>query len=176
MANQFIDQIIPRETEHLRSLLEAAFEAGRAAEREAMKRQLLAVLSPSELNIENVPMAQTGLDTVSQRGPLADEHIAATHAETRAQPGTVKPVIKGLIETAKNGILTSTIIERTGFKENSVRGTLSALKSEGFAERRGDLWFVAPDQDRSKPEETFADEEFAEEDEWGEPLNKEPTE
>jgi hypothetical protein len=37
-------------------------------------------------------------------------------------------MIKKLIENAVHGIRASEIIERTGFKENSVRGTLSALK------------------------------------------------
>jgi len=105
-------------------LIEEAFEAGRAD----MKRELTTFLSrgnESQLTVT--------------RGQAAD-------TEGRAPSGTVKPGIKALIENASNGITAPEIIEKTGFKENSVRGTLSALKAEGFAERRGELWFLSKDK------------------------------
>ena len=76
----------------------------------------------------------TGHKPVSNAGGVAN-------IEGRAPVGTVKPAIKVLIENAANGIRATQIIEKTGFKENSVRGTLAALKAEGFAQRRGERWF-----------------------------------
>jgi len=116
-----IENILSRATQDLRELLEEAFEAGRAD----MKRELATFLS--------------GADTALIKGTVGP----TVDTEGRAPSGTVKPGIKTLIENACNGITAAEIIEKTGFKENSVRGTLSALKADGFAERRGDLWFMS---------------------------------
>ena len=40
MTNQALDEILLGGTDELRALLEAAFEAGRASERETIKRQM----------------------------------------------------------------------------------------------------------------------------------------
>jgi hypothetical protein len=120
MPDGKIEDLISLATQDARKLMEAAYEAGRAD----MRRELFAILAePTEITL-------TGSD--------AELHVG------RAPSGTVKPTIKTLIENAQTGILTSEIIEKTGFKENSVRGTLSALKAENFAYRKGDLWFKAP--------------------------------
>jgi hypothetical protein len=127
MSVTAIENILSRATQDVRKLLEAAFEAGRMD----MKRELETFLSRSD----------TALFTGTV-GPAPD-------IESRAPSGTVKPGIKALIENASNGITASEIVEKTGFKENSVRGTLSALKADGFAERRGELWFMS--QEKSPP-------------------------
>jgi hypothetical protein len=119
MSPANIENILSRTAQELRKLIDEAYEAGRVD----MKRELAAFLADG-----NTPLIKR---TVS----------LAASSEVRAQAGTVKPAIKALIENANNGIPASDIIEKTGFKENSVRGTLSALKTEGFAERRGELWF-----------------------------------
>jgi hypothetical protein len=122
MPDNPIDDILSRATQDIRKLLEEAFEAGR----NDMRRELLAVLSHT--------------------GQPAHFELAGSDADLqvgRAPSGTVKPTIKAYIENAKDGILTSEIIEKTGFKVNSVRGTLSTLKAEGFADRRGELWFLS---------------------------------
>jgi hypothetical protein len=124
MPDSQIKDIHSRAMQDVRKLLEEAFEAGRAD----MRREMLALLSDNSRQTFYRP-------TVTLTGSDADLEVG------RAPSGTVKPAIKELIEKAPNGILASDIIEKTGFKENSVRGTLSALKAEGFAERRGELWF-----------------------------------
>jgi hypothetical protein len=114
-----IDNLLSRVTQDVRKLLEEAYEAGR----DDMRKDLDEFLKRSEPTngqaVANVPM-----------------HDAAI----RARAGTVKPAIKILIGNAAGGITASEIVARTGFKENSVRGTLAALRSENFAERRGELW------------------------------------
>ena len=123
-----IEYLLSRATQGVRKLLEEAYAAGRAKEREEMKRELTTFLS---------------------RGSEAQPTVARPEVDSngRAPSGTVKPAIKELIEKAPNGILAADIIEKTGFKENSVRGTLSALKAEGFAQRRGELWFLSQRND-----------------------------
>lgn len=138
MSNSPIETILSRATQDLRELLEEAFEAGRAKEREDIRRQLAAYLGPGEAPSEVTPSGDTReLDNFTASQRVAPSILA------RAQPGTVKPAIEALIEKATNGISTSEIIEKTGFKENSIRGTLSALKADGFTERRGVLWFLS---------------------------------
>jgi IclR helix-turn-helix domain len=124
MPDSPIENILSRATQDIRKQLEEAFEAGRATERDGMKREIVAFLSHKE--------------------PSPDIALAGSSAAIsvgRASPGTVKPAIMALIKKAPKGIRTAEIIERTGFKENSVRGTLSTLRRKGFADQRGSLWF-----------------------------------
>jgi hypothetical protein len=127
MPDNPLETIISRATGDIRKLLEEAFEAGR----NDMRRELTVFLAGAPLGIPRVE-AHTVIGG-----------IAPSPNEGRAPVGTVKPTIKAVITEAPNGIRTSEIIEKTGFKENSVRGTLSTLKDEGFAERRGDLWYLS---------------------------------
>lgn len=133
MPNNPIDTILARATGDIRKLLEEAFEAGRVAARDEIQRGISAYLS---LGTKPMP---------SLLGSCAESPTITATEQTaeRAPMGTVKPAIKELIENADRGITASEIIEKTGFKENSVRGTLSALKTDGFAERRGELWFLS---------------------------------
>jgi hypothetical protein len=73
-------------------------------------------------------------DGIASTGPLPDVSVARTSG--KAPPGTVKPAILNLIETS-SGLLTEQIVKITGFKENSVRGTISALSKEGKIRRNG---------------------------------------
>jgi hypothetical protein len=133
MSAANIEDILSRATDGLRELLKEAYESGRAKEREDMKRELVAFLSHKDQSLE-IALAASSIALV---GSGADLHVV------RAPAGTVKPQIKVMIENASDGITASEIIEKTGFKENSVRGTLSALKTEGFAKRRGEFWFLS---------------------------------
>jgi len=119
MPDSRIELLVSQATQFICKLLEEAYEIGRFKERE----ELTIFLS---------------------RGNEAQPIIAqsAVDRNGRAPSGTVKPAIKELIEKAPNGIRASDIIERTGFKDNSVRGTLSALRAEGFAERHGEVWVL----------------------------------
>jgi len=128
MPNRQIEEILSLATQDVRKLIEAAFEAGRAD----MRRELFALLTDNNRQTELAPI-----------GSLADFHETIDHGNGRAPSGTVKPAIKDLIKNSANGIRASDIIERTGFKDNSVRGTLAALRAEGFAERRGEFWYLS---------------------------------
>jgi IclR helix-turn-helix domain len=122
MPDRQLEELISLAAQDARKLIEAAYEAGRAD----MRRELFVILSDNKQPPE---IAVTDSD---------DEMRVV-----RAPSGTVKPQIKAMIANADNGIKVSEIIEKTGFKDSSVRGTLSALKAEGFAERRGELWVLS---------------------------------
>ena len=91
-----------------------------------MKRDLRAVLSLDE--------SESSAQVVTKSNERPSE------TDDRAAPGTVKPTIIRILESHPNGISAAEILKNTGFKENSIRGTLAALKADGFAERRGELW------------------------------------
>jgi hypothetical protein len=142
MTDNPLDTIFSRAAGDIRKLLQEAFEAGRASARDEIQRDILSYLSTPTL-LGSIATAHP-FDEIAPVGPTPELDKAVQNVLARAASGTVKPTIKALIEDAKDGILTSDIIAKTKFKENSVRGTLSTLKTEGFAERRGELWFRAP--------------------------------
>lgn len=108
----------------LERLLREAFEAGVAAGREDIRRQLQGFFdAPS-----------------SRRGHPA---IVVAPSDVRAAPGTVKPtILRHIEESSFQGITTEELIAETGFKPNSVRGTVSTLQSERAIAKVGDKWFV----------------------------------
>jgi hypothetical protein len=88
-----------------------------------MKRELMALLSPSDTKAPD-----------SSPSPNA----SVSRSPAKAAPGTVKPGILRILE--ESPLSTEQIIKLTGFKENSVRGTLSTLLKAGEIERDGSLW------------------------------------
>jgi hypothetical protein len=119
-----LEKIASRATVDLSRLLREAYEIGR----EDMRRELMALLSPSRASGDIAPT-----------DPLHDPNAAV--ARTKAPPGTVKPAILNLVQQS-SGVTTEHIIGTTGFKENSVRGTLSTLAKEDRIERRGNEWIA----------------------------------
>jgi hypothetical protein len=74
---------------------------------------------------------------------VLDESPARRWPDGRLAPGTVKPTILKLITNATKGMTTDEIAKHTGFKPNSVRGTLSALAKEEAITKTGNQWFAA---------------------------------
>ena len=91
--------------------------------REDMRKELLTLLHPS--------IRQTDTD------------VPPTVAPTKAPPGTVRPAILNMIEQS-SGVSTEQIMTATGFKENSVRGTLSTLHKERKIARNAEGQWIAP--------------------------------
>jgi hypothetical protein len=117
-----LDKLASRASADITRALWEAYEIGR----EDMRRELMALLSPSR-------------NDAPPPGPLYDTN--ASEPRAKAPPGTVRPAILSMIELS-SGVTTEHIIRTTGFKENSVRGTLSTLAKELRIERRGNEWFV----------------------------------
>jgi hypothetical protein len=127
-----LDKLASQATDYVARLVREAYEMGR----QDMRRELMALLSPSRT------------DEVSTR---LHYDTNASEPRTKAPPGTVKPAILALIQQSP-GVTTEHVISTTGFKENSVRGTLSTLAKEDRITRSRNKWFVktikAPDGDQ----------------------------
>jgi hypothetical protein len=61
----------------------------------------------------------------------------------RAPQGTIKPALLKALTDYQAGLSSSDLVALTGFKENTVRGTLRQLLIEGAVEKRGQFWAVA---------------------------------
>lgn len=125
-----ISDIIKDGGSKLEALLREAFEAGVVAGRDDVRRQLEGFFTaPVSLGVSRTSTAIS---------------VGATTAH-RAAPGTVKPtILHSVAESNLDGVTTEGLIVMTGFKPNSVRGTVSTLQSEGSIRRIGDRWFATP--------------------------------
>jgi hypothetical protein len=144
-----------------RDIIEQAFEAGRAAAKYEMTE--LARIHAMHMTSEAFPagrlMDVTASGTGTHHRGATKAHAAPTAAtkEPKAPvaarggkkasgPRTkgVKEAIVNLItynyEEGLGGVTVPEIIEKTGFKENSVRATLMGLKKTGVAIQDGKLW------------------------------------
>jgi len=119
-----LENLASRGKDDIARLLEQAYQLGRAD----MKRELMQLLSPSG-----------GESNIALAGRLPDANGSTARTSAKAPPGTVKPAILRLVRGSP-GLSTEEIIAQTGFKENSVRGTLSSLMKQGLIERRDNHW------------------------------------
>jgi hypothetical protein len=120
-----LDKLAVRATADIASLIREAYELGR----EDMRRELMALLS-----------RESG-DAVALVGEVHVPNIANARVSTKAPPGTVRPAIVKMIEGSP-GVSTEQILTATGFKENSVRGTLSTLHKEGKIARNAQGYWI----------------------------------
>ena len=104
-----------------------------------MRRELMAILSP--------PSHEDAGVSVSWRVQNLPQ------AEGKLPPGTVKPTILKLVMDTPGGLPTEEIIAKTGFKENSVRGTLSGLLKLGQVFRSGKNWVANAEASSVEAEE-----------------------
>jgi len=125
-------------------LVHEAHELGRADGaapfgrlRAKLKANLAAILdSESELTNERLnPQNERILSLSDSRDHGSDVGVE------RAPMGTVKPAIVRLINETPAGLTQDEIIERTGFKSNSVRGTLYSIVNEGLVQRKSGRFF-----------------------------------
>ena len=83
----------------------------------------------------------TDIHNGSATGTQTAAGTSSDYQKDKAQKGTVKPGIVKLINDTPDGLTQDEIIERTGFKSNSVRGTLYAILTEGLVQRRSGRYF-----------------------------------
>jgi|ERR1700677_3369409 hypothetical protein len=121
-----LNSLSAQATADIESLIRKVYEMGR----EDMRRELMALLSPS-----------SG-DAVAVVEEVHVTNITNARTSTKAPPGTVRPAIIKMIE-GSSGVSTEQILAATGFKENSVRGTLSTLHKEQKIARNADGHWVA---------------------------------
>jgi hypothetical protein len=130
-----LDSIIAASAEALRPLLQEAFEAGRGVGRgEAaadLKAKIVGLLSIADQSA-----------TTDTEELIITPDLAAVASNGRAAQGSVKPTIaRMIVDGAQAGVTSEEITTRTGFKPNTVRGTLWTLGNEGLAVKRGGRWY-----------------------------------
>ena len=74
------------------------------------------------------------------RRQLSDVVVEAVR---RAAPGTVRPAIIAALEQHSHGLSASKLASWTNLTENTIRGTLRAMRLDGIVEKRGELWFLS---------------------------------
>jgi hypothetical protein len=129
------DDIVSDSAEVLRPLLQEAFNAGKMAGREEAALDI-------RTKIDDV---LSGSATVQPRSAPPSNGTSpspsAAIPEKRAISGSVKPTIEGMIRAARNGLTVEDIATATGFKINSIRGTLWTLGHDNLAVKRDGRWF-----------------------------------
>ena len=121
--------ILSASIEAIRPLLREAYESGRAVGQE----EASGVLREKITNF---------LSTEIDKPDHSPEPVAMVpHSGKRAAQGSVKPRIVKMLEDSDDGLEIEQICRLTGFKHNSVRGTLWALSKEEVAVRREGRWF-----------------------------------
>ncbi|MDR3449417.1 MAG: hypothetical protein P4M15_06685 [Alphaproteobacteria bacterium] len=133
-----IQEILSGGSAVLEAMLREAFEAGKAEAAAEMRAKMAAM-------IDSVAGAvAANVSAIPPYPPTVTMTSAIPYPEPRAAPGTVKPTILRLIEESVFfGMSTDELIAKTGFKPNSVRGTVSALQSDNAIYKEGDRWFSA---------------------------------
>lgn len=145
-----LDSIISASSEALRPLIEEAFELGRDAGRSEASAEMKAKLADllSDNHRATPPVAASAVVS-----PIAPATRAADTSDKRAKPGSVRPAIMQMIADTDAGVTSEEIVKATGFKPNSVRGTLWTLGHEGLAVKRGNRWYSPPRGDDGIPPE-----------------------
>jgi len=128
-----LDSIIAASANALQPLIQEAFEAGRnagRAEADDLRAKMAALISVGQSSPPAVAVSR-GVTTVA--------------SDERATQGSVKPKIAKLIaDSGTSGLTPGEITHITGFKANTVRGTIWTLGREGSIVKRGSRWYPRP--------------------------------
>lgn len=123
-----ITQIFDRAASTIRAMLFDAYEAGRQIGRKEAAAEFKAKIADF---LEQEPKAKHVVVSVTG--------VSAEAQTSRAAPGSVKPAIMKLVQDS-GGMSLRDIEQATGFKYNSVRGTLWQLQQEDKIVKDGDIY------------------------------------
>lgn len=178
-----IDTLLLAVASTIRAALNTAYDAGLVAGRKAMIDEMKAKLGNFlDEAVEPTPMDQAAVpeqDTAPDESAPVRKH-AWSDREKRAERGSVRPIVRDWLKNTDEGCRPFDIAKETGLNESSIRGALNILRTQGLAEKHGDLWFkAAPSGSTSNDklqERRLLDDDEPEEDEWGYPLNGDSSE
>ncbi|WP_143132141.1 hypothetical protein [Methylobacterium sp. 174MFSha1.1] len=154
-----LTDILSELASHQARLMTEAFEAGRAAGRVEATADILhkigTILPTGPVVAPMLPIASEAKGEAAR--PIAPPPAFGGGEDTgRATPGSVKPRVAQLV-SERPGITTRQIEDATGFKLNSIRGTLWALHAQDHViERRNGGWYPSAQKDEAagaNPEE-----------------------
>lgn len=136
-----LSDIIAASGSAFRDLLTEAYASGHEAGFDAGYQAAISRVMGAVKLVATPPDGEPEARVITGEMRVTEGHDGA-EMDVRAAPGTVKPAIEKLVKESA-GITMQEIVERTGFKLNSVRGTLYTLKSEGSVDKWGEQWFPA---------------------------------
>lgn len=129
-----LESIISEAAESQQAAIREAFEAGRAVGQQEASADLMA-------KITGLLSANQARQTVLPDPVPHPPSPQAEASDKRAPTGSVKPAIAKVIAESPKGVTADEIVGLTGFKPNSVRGTLWTLGNEGTIVKRQGRWF-----------------------------------
>lgn len=120
----------------VQAAVKKAFEDGIKRGREEAARELQGMAARlTEWSPETL-----GEPEIAPKGRLAEEVLEGPR---RAASGTVRPAIISALTEQPQGLRASKLASWTNLTENTVRGTLRAMRLEGIVEKRGELWLLS---------------------------------
>jgi hypothetical protein len=122
--------------------IQQAFDAGRAAGKNdaaaEFRGRLASMLNdPVAAPLAPPPLPPPPLPPPFSAGPVLTPELK------RAPRGSVRPAVMQAL-AAEVGLTTGEVAVIAGINENSARGTLNLLSSEGKVIRNGGKWYLAP--------------------------------
>jgi hypothetical protein len=128
-----MDRLVP----HIRDAVAYAVNLGMALGKEELRATVAAILTRKDERAAHVSP------------PMTIAKPVAEPSEGRRPPGSVKPVMMGLI--SRPGGATIRDFEAAGIKFNSIRGTIYALQKENLITKNGDRWYAAAAESNEAP-------------------------
>ena len=126
-----------------KKLLDEAFERGREVGRSEAMAEFKARLAGLTDTLIRSDAEAPESEQPTDKG-VGAEREAEVQDTKRASPGSVKPTIAKLV-SERPGITTRDVERLTGFKLNTIRGTIWTLQKEGVIERREEgIYPLAP--------------------------------
>ena len=131
-----IEDMVASVADVVRETLKRAFEDGKTAgRREAYKEIGQKLLAEGDADaIASLP------PTLLKDAPAAPQPETEINGSDRAIPGSIRPTILSFLAKKETGAATSEIVAATGIKENTVRGTLRAMRLEKKVNKIGQVW------------------------------------
>lgn len=138
-----MDEVQEELRQTVNRLLAETYHIGRS-DGEAVARKEAGELRAKMLELLGGAYEQQRITTEAEA--KVEQESAPTGGEqqpraSRVAPGTVKPELIRRIENSLEGVTTEALIDETGFKPNSVRGTLSTLHiTDKVITKLGNKW------------------------------------
>jgi hypothetical protein len=150
-AAALVRDITPAISRMIEEAYQQGYSQGFAAGKQEAGQELLQFVA--SMNTANIPV----LYDVTMEGTAA-----LSNESDKQPPGTVKPAVLKAIQDSSTGLSIRQIEQKTGFKYNSIRGTVWLLQKEGLVVKgEGNLWVAALDQPGDKPDDQSDEKAFA---------------
>jgi len=137
MSDAELDHLLENAMAEVAKAMHAAFNAGKESGLQEARTELAEKLSSMIGSIASHKPERSLISSAGERPPTDRP------SQKRAPQGSIKPALLRALEPYPLGLPASDIVASTGFKENTVRGTLRQLLAEGKVLKRNNFWLIA---------------------------------